>query len=128
MWADCIEWDQSRDKDGYGFVTVAHRKHRTHRLAWEIMVGPLTAGVQVLHRCDNPSCFNVTHLILGSQKDNARDMAAKSRGATAKVTASEVNEIRIAWNMGVGMRALGAVFGVTKQSISDIINGRSYVA
>jgi hypothetical protein len=36
----------------------------------------------VLHRCDNPPCFNPEHLFLGTQVDNLADMRAKGRNVT----------------------------------------------
>jgi hypothetical protein len=33
----------------------------------------------VLHRCDNPICFNPKHLQIGTQWDNVQDMRRKGR-------------------------------------------------
>src|SRR5713226_1729393 len=56
----CWPWLGSRDRWGYGqFKPYSGSPKRAHRIAWEIMTGePLPAGVQVLHRCDNPECCN----------------------------------------------------------------------
>jgi hypothetical protein len=32
-----------------------------------------------MHLCDNPSCFNHAHLIIGTQKQNIRDAVARGR-------------------------------------------------
>jgi hypothetical protein len=46
---------------------------------WEIATGPIPDGLYVLHRCDNPPCFNPDHLFLGTPMDNMRDKMAKGR-------------------------------------------------
>ena len=55
--------------------------YRHHRKAWAEANGPIPEGLQVLHHCDNPRCYNVEHLFLGTQADNLRDMVAKGRSA-----------------------------------------------
>jgi len=75
----CIEWTGARHRFGYGDLRIGGKLYRAHRLAWEREHGPIPAGMSVLHRCDNPPCYNVDHLFLGTQADNNRDMAAKGR-------------------------------------------------
>ena len=68
-----------------GGVGKAHSGERgrrvyAHRWAWEQANGPIPDGMMVLHRCDNPACWNIDHLFLGTQADNMADMRAKKRG------------------------------------------------
>ncbi|MHB1172823.1 MAG: HNH endonuclease signature motif containing protein [Lacisediminihabitans sp.] len=50
-----------------------------HRLAWQDANGPIPDGMLVCHRCDNPACYHLPHLFLGTYADNNRDMVAKGR-------------------------------------------------
>ena len=77
----CWEYTHGRSDYGYGIISFNRGTYRAHRVAAWIWLG---AGlhnkeVHVLHRCDNPPCFNPNHLFLGSHKDNMRDLAMKGR-------------------------------------------------
>lgn len=76
---DCKEWPGGKDPDGYGITRVHGRSRRVPRVEWEKHNGPIPAGMLVCHRCDNPPCFEITHLFLGTPGDNMRDMVAKGR-------------------------------------------------
>lgn len=82
--SECWPWIGSRNDAGYGQIGVrgadglmVHRK--AHRVAYALEHGSFANELCVLHRCDNPRCVNPTHLSLGTQKDNIRDMIAKGR-------------------------------------------------
>ena len=76
---DCIIYEGSFDKDGYGKTVHEGRDVRAHRLSWEHEFGPIPDGLWVLHHCDNPPCINTDHLFLGTALDNARDCTSKNR-------------------------------------------------
>lgn len=67
-------------------------------MAWEQANGPISVGLFVCHRCDNPSCINIEHLFLGTARRNSADMVNKGRGrnqftdATHCVNGHEFNE------------------------------------
>lgn len=78
---DCWTWQGSRDRKGYGRVSVNQRPVLAHRFSWTLSHGPIPDGLCVLHKCDNPPCVNPEHLFLGTIADNNRDMVAKGRHA-----------------------------------------------
>jgi hypothetical protein len=75
----CIIFPGCILNSGYGQLRVNGKRWQAHRWAWTQANGPIPAGMKVLHRCDNPPCWNVEHLFLGTQRDNMRDMAVKGR-------------------------------------------------
>lgn len=83
---DCWLWDGPRKDEGYGrffwWDGERNRREAAHRLAWELLRGPIPKGLFVCHDCpggDNPRCVNPAHMFLGTQLDNIRDMMRKGR-------------------------------------------------
>lgn len=79
----CWNWQGSRDKDGYGVFRgeqngILYKK--AHRFSYALNKGDVPALMQIMHSCDNPSCVNPEHLLLGTGAENQADKWAKGRG------------------------------------------------
>jgi len=104
-----------------------------HRIAWERHFGMVPEGICVLHRCDNPPCWNPEHLFLGTKGDNNTDRAAKGRSARgekhcrAKLTWERVREIRKMARAGLLTQCeIAQDYGVTKQAIWAIVHEKTW--
>lgn len=81
----CWVWKGTKNRKGYGQISVDGRHERTHRVAYRLTYGEIPEGMVVRHRCDNPPCINPDHLEVGTSADNSRDMVERGRMVNCKV-------------------------------------------
>lgn len=126
----CLEWTGAKTPTGYGCIRFKRKYIRTHRACYEAHYGPIPDGLHVLHDCDNPSCIEISHLRLGTQKTNMEDMIGKGRAnkvkgenhPSNKISPSDIPGIRsskeslssIAKRFGVN---LGTIWKIKKRLI-----------
>jgi hypothetical protein len=144
----CWLFTGCRNKKGYGLfwlgITRVGGMTAAHRFAYETFNGPITAGLMVLHSCDNPPCVNPAHLFLGTALDNNLDRQRKGRSATGDrsgsrtkpqsrprgeqaarsvLTADDVRTIRATYGIRTGAE-LAAEYGIAKPTVYNIVARR----
>ncbi len=128
--AGCMEWQGALGKKtGYCKVKLDGRAVDTHRASWILSRGPIPAGMDVCHTCDNRACVNPLHLFLGTRQQNMLDAAAKGRTSNAraiaahpvKLTDSEIRHIDALASSGMPQDSIAALFGVARQTVSKIV-------
>lgn len=82
----CWVWNGSVNTKGYGQVSVRNKRWGLHRLSYTWHKGPIPAGLQVCHECDNPRCWNPDHLWIGTNRENQDDAHAKGRKRAQSAT------------------------------------------
>lgn len=125
----------SHQPNSDGYVQFGRkRKHiKAHRLAYEIFVGEIPAGLWVLHRCDFRPCVNPAHLFLGTDQDNSDDKIRKGRSrhprgvenGRAKLDDDKVREVRILVKQ-FSQRKVARMLSMSRRAIQSIINGRNW--
>lgn len=130
---DCWPWLAAvrNKKEGYGAFWLNGKHQPSARVAL-ILSGRFEDGKQALHRCDNPSCCNPSHLFLGTHQDNNTDKVIKKRHAFgskngfSKLTEEQV--VFIKQNVPrdgkehPGLRkSLADKYGVSVSCITDVI-------
>lgn len=131
----------------YGLVYVPGRGMQyAHRLVWEREHGPIPKGLYVCHRCDVPLCKELSHLFLGTPKDNVEDARSKGRLASpektkhagetngmSKLTRDDVARIRstvaanpVGTRGGLNISEAARVYGVSRTTIRAALSGRSW--
>jgi hypothetical protein len=65
-WNECWLWtggcSTSNGKPTYGNFAVDRKAAKTHRVAYELLVGPIPPGMTLDHTCLNKLCVNPSHL------------------------------------------------------------------
>ena len=116
----CWVWTGALQRDGYAHFTLDRKTITAHRYAYEITVGPIPAGMDLLHSCDNRACVNPAHLRPGTHEENIAEMVRKGRNTKGeqnrrnKVTADRVREIRKhREETGETYNAIGDLYGIS---------------
>lgn len=138
---ECVEWPYSLDHGGYGQVWFQNRIKRVHRVAYQLYHGR-RAEELVLHKCDNPKCFNPAHLYIGDHSQNMKDSLARGqrkprsiprithkkngRNSRYKLTDEDVTRILHRLARGETCRAIADDFPVTFQAIGLIKAGKTW--
>lgn len=133
---DCLVWTKDRDSRGYGQLIIRDRSGRrrfsAHRLSYLLNNGPIPVGLCVMHICDNRPCINPNHLVAGSHAANMQDVKRKGRSMSgaasprAKLTEEEAKMIRELGRVGNHHHHIAARFGVSRSTVTKIINGTAY--
>lgn len=137
----CWLWSGGVSGFGYGHVSFRGLQTSAHRLSYRMHCGAVPSGMVVCHKCDNPRCVNPSHLFVGTQKDNIRDMVEKGRMWTqvrpedslgtknpaAKITEADVLAIRNTYATGrVRQKDIAAQYGLDQTVVSCIVLGKSW--
>ena len=131
-----IEWDvnengcyvctsHAKDKFGYIRIRIDGKLDRLHREIYRQCLGEIPIGNVVMHKCDNPSCINIEHLILGTQIENIKDCINKKRRwipTGIKNGRAKLNEMQISNILSDNRRQIDIAkdYGVTQAHISLI--------
>ncbi len=129
----CWIWTASKNEFGYGYFGVKNKMHKSHRVAYQIFIGPITDNLLVCHTCDNTACVNPAHMFLGSPKDNMVDMRVKGRDGHSSKThcknGHEYSEENTNKNSATGHRICKTCRGIKPKQIKTMCkNGHLWIA
>jgi hypothetical protein len=68
----CWEWTGAQNSRGYGSVGIDGVVRSTHRVAYEMLAGPIPDELTIDHLCHRKTCCNPAHLEVVSISENVR--------------------------------------------------------
>jgi hypothetical protein len=132
---ECWPWTAALNEHGYGVMRPGGQRSgptiKAHRVSL-MLAGVDIDGLVIRHSCDNPPCVNPAHLSVGTKADNSADMVSRdrhargSRSGTHKLIEPQIVEIRRRAEAGEFHRVLAAEYGVSRPTITDIANGKTW--
>jgi len=79
---ECLESLHKPGASGRVYVTHKRKMIAASRACWIYHHGMIPTNMFICHHCDNPKCFRIDHLFLGTPADNVKDMVNKRRDNT----------------------------------------------
>ena len=132
----CVLSPYAVHKGGYVYVTREGKQWLHHR--WVFFQATQQLPEAVMHRCDNPRCININHLVAGTRAENNADRAAKGRSAKSNQTIRIISDEQADWirkhyvqQRGnkpnpFGVSALARKFGVDTGTIYNIVKRKTH--
>lgn len=133
--AGCWLWTGRLDADGYGLFSCEDGvTRRTHRIALAAHLGRDLDTSEVVRHGDEcaRNCVNPAHLTAGTQAENIADrdrLGRTQKGERhwkARLTTSDVIEIRRRLARGEEQLPVAAAFGVGREAVSKIARGQTW--
>jgi hypothetical protein len=70
---ECWPWRGATNQRGYGnFMLTDGATAKSHRVTYELLVGPIPEGLELDHTCRNTGCVNPAHLEPVTHAENIR--------------------------------------------------------
>ena len=137
----CLVWTGALNNKGYGQLTILYKRYLAHRIAFELAKGPISNGMEICHRCDNPPCYEPAHLFAATHRENGLDMSSKGRAAlqrhphlirwgedapAARLNPDRVREIRQQRKSGMTLKAIAEIHGINLGTVWQVANRKTW--
>lgn len=134
---ECWLWLGVKVRGGYGQIWDGERTIGAHRAAL-ILDGRNLGALDVLHKCNNPSCVNPAHLRAGTEAENMQDAINAGtfihhhpgygeENANVLLCEDAVIQIRRRYKAGgESLASLGREFSVSPSTIAKCIKRKTW--
>lgn len=127
----CWIWKRGL-RNGYGILSVDSKILYAHRASFALFNGGIPKNKCILHKCDNPLCYNPEHLFAGTRTQNAEDRDLKGRTAKGAkhykttLTEKDVKEIRDLVKNGMEHAPVALIYKISRSAVTQIVNNKRH--
>jgi len=142
---NAADWPGHRNAGGYGVVSYEGKRWLAHRLVYALAARRVDPNfclegrmAVVRHKCNNPNCTTLSHLVIGTQKDNMADMKRAGRSPDRKgenhprAIFTDVSILAILWlyhaDAFANIREIARQGYYNRHSVNGIIHGKSWAS
>lgn len=118
-----------KNKKGYLRIERDGLTTTMSRYMYTKYVGDIPKGKIIRHTCDNPTCINPSHLLVGTYQDNSQDCISRNRickGESSPFSKLNRGNIRYILDSQKGARELGRLFKVAHTTIIRIRQNKKW--
>lgn len=115
----CHIWRKFKAKTGHALIKVNGKSTGAHVVYYERAYGPVPDGWHVHHKCEQGDCVNPDHLEALSPAEHKRRHSS--------LTWDDVRAIRARCAAGEFQHVVGESYGISRQQVCGIVNGRHWV-
>ena len=116
---------------GHGRIWYNGRLEITHRLYYQLTVGPIPDGLELCHHCEHKHC--VRHVAPKTHRENMREDRIRDgtsnrgmKNGSSRLTDTQVDEIRTLREQGESQQAIASRYGLNQCSVSRILTGKRW--
>jgi len=118
----CMEWTGCLNTDGYARMSFKGNSNiKVHRLVYQLTRNINIDGKIVRHSCDNPTCVNPEHLVIGTVQQNVGDRVERGR-SRGHVVDEDTFKIKTLRNYGASYKDIASHLNIKPKRVEYILN------
>ncbi len=128
----CWPWTACIGTNGYGNFKFEGKNKNAHRVAYELVHGPVDRNMEIRHHCDNKLCCNDSHLEPGTRLENVRDAIERGRHphgescGRSKLSLPLVLAIKQLKLLGCNAAQIGKDLQLAESTVRDILSNKTW--
>jgi hypothetical protein len=97
----CWNWTASKCRNGYGRFGMKDKVPYSHRVSYEMVNGPIPAGMELDHTCHNRACVRPEHLRPVTHQQNLENRSGAQSNSASGIRGVSWHKAARKWSANV---------------------------